>query len=124
MIFRSGTVIRKCSLLYEACSILQIPCIVTEQNSKVFGNTEIIFVYVLKLLFSFDFFKYLKGKTVPDIKVADVNGEVRSNTYVHEKMQFSMLSEDVRRQLDILNRKQARVEIMLCLSEFFIIYFS
>lgn len=41
------------------------------------------------------------------------NGEVRSNTNIYEKFQFSMLTEDVKQQFDSLNRKQVNLKLEL-----------
>mmetsp|Transcript_11039 Transcript_11039/g.15231 ORF Transcript_11039/g.15231 Transcript_11039/m.15231 type:complete len:206 (+) Transcript_11039:43-660(+) len=86
LIFRSETVIRKSALLYNVCSILQVPCIVTEQKPKALGST------------------------VQDIKLFQSDGTPNPGTKIFEKLQFSMFTNEVKQELEILQRDQ----IILC----------
>ena len=65
LIYRGDTVITRAALLNDACKVLNIPVVVTEQYPKTFG------------------------KTVPELVLRE------DITQVFEKRRFSMLTDDV-----------------------------
>lgn len=69
LIYKSESLINKCTLLNKACIKLGLPCIVTEQYSKALG------------------------KTVPEL-LTDIDKQVANGSYhVLEKKKFSMMTD-------------------------------
>jgi hypothetical protein len=107
LIFRGETVIRKCSLLYDIVNILQVPCIVTEQNPKALG------INMFKRRAISTFFSYRLGKTVVDI-YGKSPGVYKPFTAVFEKKQFSMITEEVMNHLKPLGKSQVTLTLVFC----------
>ena len=74
------TVVQNSKLLYNVCNHLEIPSLLTEQYPKALG------------------------RTVPEIK--EIQETHSKNSYVFEKKMFSMLTEDVKSELEKSKKSQ------------------
>lgn len=89
LIFEYKSIIHNTIYVQKVSQILKIPCIITEQYPKAFGRT------VSEILENVNQSANINTTTTDD------NIQNNNQTQIYEKRQFSMLIEQVTKQLDI-----------------------
>lgn len=89
LIFEYKSIIHNTIYVQKVSQILKIPCIITEQYPKAFGRT------VSEILENVNQSANTTNTTTTDDNIQN------NQTQIYEKRQFSMLIEEVTKQLDI-----------------------